>query len=139
MIRFYLQKLVRDKVVDNCLSDPEVLKTSYRQLSGEEFRRELLRKIHEEADEIPLGDDKHDESLAELADLQEVVDALRQNFGFSKEEIQAAQQRKRDDRGGFDERRYIDYNDIAEGSRWIDIFRAQPEKYREERLEEDGS
>lgn len=134
MIRFYLQKLVRDKVIDNCLSDPEVLKTSYRQLSGEEFRRELLRKIHEEADEIPLGDDKRDESLAELADLQEVVDALRQNFGFSKEEIQTAQQRKRDNRGGFDERHYIDYNDIAEDSRWVDVFRAQPEKYREERL-----
>lgn len=134
MIRFYLQKLVRDKVIDDCLSDPEVLKTSYRQLSGEEFRRELLRKIHEEADEIPLGDDKRDESLAELADLQEVVDALRQNFGFSKEEIQTAQQRKRDNRGGFDERHYIDYNDIAEGSRWVDVFRAQPEKYREERL-----
>lgn len=90
MVRFYLQKLVRDKVVENCLSDPEVLKTNYRKLSEEEFRRELLRKVHEEADEIPLSSGIRDEALAELADLQEVVDALRQDLGFTRQEIQAA-------------------------------------------------
>jgi len=82
MIRFYLQKLVRDKVVKKCLDDEEVLHTEYHTLDKQEFRRELLRKIHEEADEIPLGDNQRDESLKELADLQEVVDVLRQDFGF---------------------------------------------------------
>jgi len=80
MVRFYLQKLVRDRVVKKCLDDEEVLHTEYRELNKQEFRRELLRKIHEEADEIPLDDNQRNESLKELADLQEVVDALRQDF-----------------------------------------------------------
>lgn len=132
MIRFYLQKLVRDKVVAKCLDDPEVLHTEYRELEGAEFRRELQRKIHEEADEIPLGDDDREESLKELADLQEVVDMLRQDFGFSLAEVQREMERKKQDKGGFEKRHYIEYNDIADGSKWIDMFRAQPEKYKEE-------
>ena len=132
MVRFYLQKLVRDKVVKKCLDDEEVLHTEYRELNKQEFRRELLRKIHEEADEIPLDDNQRGESLKELADLQEVVDALRQDFGFSIEQVQEEMARKKQDKGGFDKRHYIKYHDLADDSRWVKIFRAQPEKYREE-------
>ena len=133
MVRFYLQKLVRDKVVKKCLDDPEVLHTEYRTLDKQEFRRELLRKVHEEADEIPLGDDQRDELLKELADLQEVVDALRQALGFSIEQVQEAMARKKQKKGGFDNRHYIEYNDLVDNSKWVEIFRAQPEKYREEK------
>ena len=132
MVRFYLQKLVRDKVVKKCLDDEEVLHTEYRELNKQEFRRELLRKIHEEADEIPLDDNQRGESLKELADLQEVVDALRQDFGFSIEQVQEEMARKKQDKGGFDKRHYIKYHDLADDSKWVEIFRAQPEKYREE-------
>ena len=132
MVRFYLQKLVRDRVVPNCLDDPEVLHTEYRELDSQEFRRELVRKIHEETEEIPLGDDQQDEALKELADLQEVVDALRQDFGFSIEQVQEEMARKKQKKGGFDNRHYIEYNDLVDDSKWVEIFRAQPEKYREE-------
>ncbi|XMT16743.1 nucleoside triphosphate pyrophosphohydrolase [Candidatus Saccharibacteria bacterium oral taxon 488] len=133
MVRFYLQKLVRDKVVKKCLDDEEVLHTEYRILDKQEFRRELLRKVHEEADEIPLDDNQRDESLKELADLQEVVDALRQGFGFSIEQVQEEMARKKQDNGGFDNRHYIEYNDFIDDSRWVEILRAQPGKYREEK------
>ena len=132
MIRFYLQKLVRDKVVKKCLDDEEVLHTEYRILDKQEFCRELLRKVHEEADEIPLDDNQRGESLKELADLQEVVDALRQDFGFSIKQVQEEMARKKEDKGGFDKRHYIEYHDLADDSKWVDLFRAQPEKYREE-------
>lgn len=132
MIRFYLQKLVRDKVVKKCLDDEEVLHTEYHTLDKQEFRRELLRKVHEEADEIPLDDNQRGESLKELADLQEVVDALRQDFGFSIEQVQEEMSRKKQDKGGFDKRHYIKYHDLADDSKWVKIFRAQPGKYREE-------
>ena len=36
MIRFYLQKLVRDKVVKKCLDDEEVLHTEYCILDKQE-------------------------------------------------------------------------------------------------------
>ena len=132
MIRFYLQKLVRDKVVKKCLDDPEFLHTEYRTLDKQAFRRELLRKVHEEVDEIPLDDNQRDESLKELADLQEVVDALRRDFGFSIEQVQEEMARKKQDNGGFDNRHYIEYNDFTDDSRWVEILRAQPEKYHEE-------
>lgn len=132
MVRFYLQKLVRDRVVPNCLDDPEVLHTEYRELDSQEFRRELVCKVHEEADEIPLGDKQRDESLKELADLQEVVDALRQAFGFSDEQVKEEMARKKQKKGGFDNRHYIEYNDLVDDSKWVEVFRAQPEKYREE-------
>ncbi len=132
MIRFYLQKLVRDKVVEKCLDDEEVLHTEYRELNKQEFRRELLRKVHEEVDEIPLGDNQRDESLKELADLQEVVDTLRRAFDFSIEQVQGEMARKKQDKGGFDKRHYITYHDLADSSKWVEILRAQPDKYHEE-------
>ena len=138
MVRFYLQKLVRDRVVPNCLDDPEVLHTEYCELDSQEFRRELVCKVHEEADEIPLGDKQRDESLKELADLQEVVDTLRQDFGFSIEQVQEAMARKKQKKGGFDNRYYIEYNDLVDDSKWVEIFRAQPEKYREETVDGEG-
>lgn len=138
MVRFYLQKLVRDKVVKKCLDDEEVLHTEYRELNKQEFRHELLRKVHEEADEIPLDDNQLNESLKELADLQEVVDALRQDFGFSIEQVQEEMARKKQKKGGFDNRHYIEYNDLVDDSKWVEIFRAQPEKYREETVDSEG-
>ena len=91
MVRFYLEKLVRDKVVEKCKADPQVLHTEYHQLDRAAYRCELQRKIHEEANEIPLDDEALEEALQELADLQAV----------------------------------------------LEVFRAQPEKYREEKHEGD--
>ena len=135
MIRFYLQKLVRDKVVEARLADPEVLHAEYRVLDGVEFRHELRRKLHEEADEIPLADADRDEALRELADLQEVLDALRQDFGFSEDDVRHAMAQKRQQKGGFARRHYIDYHDLKDDSKWVSLFRAQSEKYREEKKE----
>lgn len=129
MIRFYLQKLVRDKVIKKRLDDPGVLHTECRELDKQEFRRELVHKIHEEANEIPLGDNQRDESLKEL------VDALRQDFDFSVEQVQAEMARKKQNKGGFDRRYYIEYNDLRDDSKWVEVFLAQPEKYREKKIE----
>ncbi len=41
MVRFYLEKLVRDKVVEKCKADPQVLHTEYHQLDRAAYRREL--------------------------------------------------------------------------------------------------
>ena len=41
------------------------------------------------------------ESPTELADVFEVLDAVCENRGFKKEEIEQLQNQKREDRGGF--------------------------------------
>ena len=137
MVRFYLEKLVRNKVVEKCKADPQVLHTEYHQLDRAAYRRELQRKIYEEANEIPLGDDRLEEALQELADVQAVLDALRDDFGFSPQQVQDAVACKAAHAGGFQKRYYIKYNDLAENSKWVEVFRAQPEKYREENNEGD--
>lgn len=133
MPKFYFEKLVRDKVVDDCVGDPKVTETNYRVLEGSEYVRELIRKVHEEADEIPVGEQiDSQEALSELADLQGAVDALREALGFSEDQVMEAGARKTAKKGGFRNRQYIEYVILADDSEWIDIFRSQPDKYREE-------
>lgn len=132
MSEFYFNKLVRDKVLENCLNEPETLETNYRVLNDEEFPRELIRKISEEANEIPThsGADRK-EILAELADLQTVVDTLRQHFGLSKAELQEAVARKIAEKGDFSGKYYIESVVLADNSPWIAYFRANPKRYLE--------
>lgn len=133
MPKFYFRKLVRDKVVGDCLADPKVIKTNYRVLEDSEYRQELIKKIAEEATEIPLNSESDlDEALSEIADLQNVIDATREHYGFSKKDVQTAGDKKTAKKGGFENRHYIDYVVLADDSEWIEIFRAQPDKYEEE-------
>ena len=134
MKRFYFEKLVRDKVVDDCLKDEKVLRTEWRQLGNDEYIRELVKKSIEEAEEIPLDSNDRAIALEEIADFQTVIDALRIAMGFSEQEVQEAKVRKATKKGDFTARRYIEYVDLADNSEWIAYFRAQPEKYREEEI-----
>ncbi len=130
MIRFYFNKLVRDKIVQNCLDDPKVLETEYRVLDDDTFYRELIRKVSEEAEEIPnIPGNTH--ALNELADLQAVVDALRVQLGFSAEQVSQAAKAKEASKGGFADRHYINYVELADDSQWVEELREQPDKYRE--------
>lgn len=124
--------MVRDKVLENCLNEPETLETNYRVLDDEEFPRELIRKVIEEVNEIPTGSGTdRKEVLAELADLQTVVSTLRRHFGFSEAELQEAMARKTAKKGDFSGRNYITSVALADNSPWIAYFRANPERYPE--------
>jgi predicted house-cleaning noncanonical NTP pyrophosphatase (MazG superfamily) len=65
----------------------------------EAFRRALRDTLVEEAREAA---DAPDADLAtELADLQEVIDALVDAYGLTPEAVRTLQQRRRAERGGF--------------------------------------
>ena len=130
MPSFYFKKLVRDQVLQRCLDDPKV-KTEYRILDAAEFKKELIAKIHEEAAEIPAFNDKHDEVLSEIADVQAVIDALIEGYGYTKDEVTAAQLKKAAKSGAFEKRAYIEKVDLDDDSEWVEIFRQSPEKYEE--------
>lgn len=132
MPRYYFRKLVRDKIVDNCLTDPKVTATDYRVLTGREYRQALIDKVSEEAAEIPLDDSDQNAVLAELADLQCVIDAIREDAGLSIEQVRAAADYKTAKKGGFDSGYYIESVDLTDDSEWNDILRKQPDKYEEE-------
>jgi len=106
----------------------------YRILNDEEYQTELIKKVGEEADEVPEFGKNKAETLKELADLQTVVDSLRKLNNFTEAEIQDAMLSKEKYRGNFDLRHYVEYVDTAYDSEWTEVFRSQPDKYREEEI-----
>ena len=130
MPTFYFNKLVRDQVLQRCLDDPKV-RTEYRLLDAGEFKKELIAKVHEEAAEIPVVEVPNDEVLSEIADVQAVIDSLVEAYGYTKEDVAAAQRQKAAKSGVFEKRAYIHSVELDDDSEWIAYFRKSPEKYEE--------
>ncbi|MEW6491558.1 MAG: nucleoside triphosphate pyrophosphohydrolase [Cyanobacteriota bacterium] len=93
-------KLVRDRI-------PEIIRQAGKQcevttMSEAEFSQALREKLIEEAQEAATA--TPEKLLSELADLQEVIDAVLALCGIEREAILTEQRRKRAQRGGFDQR-----------------------------------
>ena len=93
-------KLVRDKIPELIRKAGETPIT--RILEDAEYREHLEKKLDEEVAEF-----HKDQNVEELADILEVVLALNESLGHSKEELIAAYQKKHEARGGFSERIYL--------------------------------
>ena len=92
-------KLVRDKI-PHILGDKEVTSECI-QVSGEELMQRLKDKLQEEALEVYQA--TRDTIAEEIADVQEVLDALIQLYDLDPQEIRKIQEEKRKKRGGFSE------------------------------------
>ena len=93
-------KLVRDKIpeiIENGGSRPEI-----RILEDEEYRIYLEKKLDEE-----VGEYHRDKNAEELADILEVVFALADAIGCTREELMRVYQKKNDERGGFGKRYFL--------------------------------
>lgn len=93
-------KLVRDRI-------PEIIHKAGNQcevvtMSQDEYRQALRDKLIEEAQEA-AGANSQD-LVKELADLYEVIDAVMLTCGIEREAVLAEQTRRRDERGGFEQR-----------------------------------
>lgn len=93
-------KLVRDRIPEIIRQQGE--KPNIRILDKEEYTRCLETKLGEE-----VGEYLRDKNIDELADILEVVFALNENLGHSREALIEAYQRKHDVRGGFNERIFL--------------------------------
>lgn len=98
--RTIYNKLVRDRI-------PEIIAAEGRDYATEimedaEYRQALLAKLVEEAQETAQAEPA--ELVKELADLYEVIDALLLAFDLDRDAILALQQKRRDERGGFEKR-----------------------------------
>ena len=72
----------------------------------------LRAKLLEEAEEARSAPDR--QLRSELADVLEVLRALAAAHDMSWEDVVAEAARKRDERGGFDERIFLEYVDQAD-------------------------
>ena len=94
-------KLVRDKI-------PALIEASgetpiFRILDETEYRRCLEEKLDEEVAEF-----HSDRNAEELADILEVVYALAESIGCTKEELLSCYEKKHAQRGGFQDRIFLE-------------------------------
>ncbi|MFZ1627119.1 MAG: nucleoside triphosphate pyrophosphohydrolase [Candidatus Moraniibacteriota bacterium] len=99
------KKLVRDLIpgiIRKKGGIPEI-----RPLDGVEYFRELKKKFQEELTEY-LSAETPEARLEEMADIFEVITALNEAEGRSIKEVVAIQKRKREERGAFKERIFLE-------------------------------
>lgn len=99
-------KLVRDKIPDIIRSNSEKPKT--RILNDSEFETELLKKLLEEAEEVAEAKGDKKEIAKEISDVYEVVDTIINIYGINKEKIVELQKERREKRGGFKDKIYLE-------------------------------
>jgi 8-oxo-dGTP pyrophosphatase MutT (NUDIX family)/predicted house-cleaning noncanonical NTP pyrophosphatase (MazG superfamily) len=103
--RYAFNKLVRSFILDKEEKQNKMI-NSYKILNEEEYKKELINKFHEEALEVVDARDKN-ELIEEIGDCYEVIDEILKTHGISKEEVLIAQKKKRDRKGGFDKRIFV--------------------------------
>ena len=103
--RYTYNKLVRDRIPKNIDSEPG-RKSQYRILDDTEYLKELNRKILEEANEFI-----EENSIEELGDLMEVINAIMKLKGYSMEEVNKVMKSKAEKKGAFDNKIFLEYVD----------------------------
>ena len=93
-------KLVRDRIPELIRAQGETPHT--RILEQEEYTAHLEAKLDEEVAEF-----HRDRNLEELADILEVVYALAEDLGHTRQELEAVYDHKHEDRGGFRDRVFL--------------------------------
>lgn len=111
MEKIYYNKLCRDKI-------PEIIREKgfecdIREVDHEEYKREIVRKVYEEASGV-TNHDNHAHMVDELADLLITIDAVKKEFDISDEELQDAVKRSIDEKGAYDKRLYIGWSSDTE-------------------------
>lgn len=128
MRTFYQNKLWRDGMVTTREQEGSIF--HFKNLTDAEYQQELGKKLIEEAEEVAAAPSREN-LVEELADVLEVIDALCAAHGLSKEEVLAAQTAKRNKRGGFWGRKFVETVDHPETSSAVQYCLNQPEKYPE--------
>jgi len=118
MRRFKLQKLVRDKVLDNILAKGN--KVVSHKLNDKNFVLELKKKLLEECNELNLSQGNN--IIDEIADVQEVIDNLLKVLKVKKKKIKEILKNKVKKAGSFKKRTYIETVDLNDNDEWIKYY-----------------
>ena len=125
---FLYNKLVRDKSPKMVARSNGTLKSRY--LDDADFATEVRAKLVEELDEV-LAAVGPEELCDELGDVYELLEEYAKLNGLTQEQVRAGKKTKREKRGGFTERLYIENVTVPVGSIVDEYCKAQPEKYPE--------
>lgn len=125
MPTFLCNKLVRDKTVEQCKQ--KNIESDVYILDDSAYKQALAQKLEEEAQEVITASEH--ELLEELADVQEVIDAMLKVYGFTFDQLREMQLEKREKKGGFDKKIHVNSFSMEETCRAKEHFLKQPHKY----------
>jgi predicted house-cleaning noncanonical NTP pyrophosphatase (MazG superfamily) len=97
-------KLIRDRIPD--IIEKIGKQYTSRILDNQEYLNELRKKVYEELDEY-IHAKSQAETIAELVDVLEVIYALAEYHGVTKDEIEEIRKRKVEEKGGFKQKVYL--------------------------------
>jgi len=122
MPKFIVNKLVRDKIIDQ-IYEFKGNSATVRELSKEEYIEALKAKLHEEAKEV--AETSNDEMVSELADIEEILQALLVELHIPQSEFTDLKDRKLQANGGYKKRIFLEKVSLSEVSPWIEKYRQQ--------------
>lgn len=125
---FLNEKLWRNKAIEMCQEKGSIIHWKY--LNDQEYDEQLRLKLIEESHEVKDAI-TNSELKSELADLLEVIDSLCSLHNITMSDIKIEQERKKAERGGFDERKFVQKVEHPDGSAFAQYCLNQPNKYPE--------
>lgn len=127
---FLLNKLVRDKAI-GLFEKEGAVHVEWRALDdNEDFLGALGEKMVEELEEV-FEAESREHLIEELADVEEVLLALKELAQVSQKEIDEVKAAKKAKKGGFSDRSYVQYVECKVGSDLCNKFLQDEEKYPE--------
>ena len=105
--------------------EPEVLK-----LTGEDLRQKMVDNLLEEVAELDPSSSSFYEELADVKQATEDLLTL-----VDGEEVERLRLEKREERGDFSDGFYISKLVLDSNDEWVEYYRREPEKYKEEILD----
>lgn len=128
---FRYDKLVRDKIVPEMIANGD--EVDFEVVEDDvQYLRCLLEKLIEEATEASRADlTEADELLAELGDIEEIIDAILILRRLTRRQLNAAKLRKHHKRGGFRSRHFIRTTAVVPDSPWLGYYLERPDQYPE--------
>jgi len=127
MPKFQFSKLVRDAIVDQQIASGAV--SHFRTLSKSEHQLALIHKLREEAGEIEHADSS--QLVSEIADVQQVLDDLKELCGITDKEVRTAQSDKNKKSGAFKKGHFVEYVEVDEDNVWTEYYRKNKDRYPE--------
>jgi predicted house-cleaning noncanonical NTP pyrophosphatase (MazG superfamily) len=122
---FNLNKLVRDKIVEYNIGYGG--KVKYKTLSGKKLTLALIDKLIEEAQELK----KSDLSADELADIKEILIAIRQNLNIHAGVLEDARRKKAAENGRFKKGHFIEELTLPADNKWAKYYGSDPKRFPE--------
>lgn len=113
--RFFLNKLVRDNIVD-LFSKEGIVSSSFALEDDNDYLEALTQKLIEELQEV-FSAENSEELLEELADIEDVLAAFKTLLKLDQKDIDAARAKKLALKGSFSKRTFIEYIDVPESNK----------------------